>query len=68
MSASFEARYGGRCAECDEAIKPGQICNYVDDDMVHVDCESAITPEKPAEVCSECWMAKSVTGECGCAA
>jgi hypothetical protein len=35
---SFEARYGGRCALCDDPIDPGDDCTYFEDEVCHWDC------------------------------
>lgn len=59
MSAQFEARYGGTCGECDGRIIPGEHVTYSDDDaLIHVACEDSAQPERPAEVCSTCWLTK----------
>lgn len=34
----FTAEYDGRCNECGEAIEPGDDVQYVDDALVHEDC------------------------------
>jgi hypothetical protein len=58
--STFKAKYGGRCAaECGEQIRPGNDVVYVDDQLVHVGCEErALTPRRPAVVCTECWLEK----------
>lgn len=64
MSA-FVAKFGGRCAGCDDRIKPGQLVVYVNDELVHLDCEElALTPQ-PAEVCTTCWLEKPCPCEDG---
>lgn len=52
------ARYGGRCAaECGRRILPGDEVVYVDDDLVHLDCEGYAIARprlKVREVCAVC--------------
>ena len=63
----FEAKYGGRCGACDEAIKPGDECAYSDDVVVHADCPEPTDPLAPARaVCGRCFMEPAANGECGC--
>lgn len=67
---TFEARYGGRCGECDEAIKPGQEVGYSEDDaLVHTDCET-VTRESDLrpDICPACFMARAANGSCDCEA
>ncbi|KWX66820.1 hypothetical protein [Mycobacterium sp. NAZ190054] len=60
---SFEAKYQGRCAECDDRIEPGEQATYADDDLVHVACETEPAREDdPDEVCTACRLVHS--GEC----
>lgn len=64
---TFEARFHGQCPLCEERIKPGQRVKYVDNVLVHDDCEeSAPPPESFGEVCMLCFMEKSTSGACGC--
>lgn len=65
---SFTARFGGRCAaECGERIKPGDVVEYVDDQLVHEGCVPAPVMERPArEQCPDCFTERSVTGACMC--
>lgn len=60
----FEARFHGQCPSCGEHIGPGYPVKYVEDQLVHEDCEAAYKPEPDVEVCDQCFMAKSVTGTC----
>lgn len=65
MSA-FEARYGGRCGGCDDRIRPGQLVVFVDDELVHLDCEEAALRVRPAAVvCTECWLERPCPCEDG---
>ena len=51
---SFTAKYKGTCANCDEAIEPGQEVDYDDDDaLVHVKCPTTVTPL--GSVCPRCF-------------
>ena len=59
---SFEARYGGTCSACGERIHIGDTATYVDDSIVHVDCDAVAVPEKTPEICGTCWLTKP----CGC--
>jgi len=34
----FTAKWGGRCGVCDEEIDVGDECQYVDDEVCHVEC------------------------------
>ena len=66
---SFEARYPGRCANCDDGISVGETLVYDEDDQViHADCidRSNDRLHKPPEICPRCFLAKSTTGACGC--
>lgn len=38
MSASFTARYDGKCTECDEPIAVGDEAAFVDGEIVCEDC------------------------------
>lgn len=58
MSA-FEAQYHGRCAaECGSAIEPGDEVVYVNDELVHVECEGAELRRvvKEEKTCTVCWL------------
>lgn len=55
---TFTARYHGTCTSCEGHISPGDQVAWVDDDIVHADCESPREPPAPAEVCTECWVTK----------
>jgi len=59
--------YGGRCAaECGEQIRPGDDVVYVEDELVHVDCEErALRPAREVEVCTSCWLQKPCPCEDG---
>lgn len=67
MSA-FQARYVGRCAAaCGQAINVGDEVVYVDDELVHVECEGrAIALTRRHPVCTSCFLEISLSGECGC--
>jgi hypothetical protein len=65
MARVFEARYHGRCADCDDPIRPGDFVRFRDDDdlLIHDDCDDARPPEPthPA-TCPTCHLAHA--GEC----
>ncbi len=56
----FEAKYHGRCAECEDEIEPGDRVRYVDGGLVHVGClDPALRVRRrqtKAEVCTTCWL------------
>jgi hypothetical protein len=60
MSA-FNAKWLGKCAAaCGSPIEPGDLVVYVDDKLVHEECEErAIGGAKRIEVvCPNCFMVK----------
>lgn len=60
-SRPFEARYHTTCAGCEEKISPGDLVKFVDDEVVHEDCEPR--EERPAKPpCPACFMVHA--GEC----
>jgi len=60
---TFEAKYHGRCAACEERIIPGEHVRYSEDDeIVHNRCEEVTDSERPVTVCSSCWL----TQPCDC--
>ncbi|PVU81349.1 hypothetical protein DDP54_15725 (plasmid) [Cellulomonas sp. WB94] len=59
MSAPFEARFAGLCAECDRRILPGDLVRFQDDELVHDDHANdppATRPDGP--VCPRCWLTR----------
>lgn len=66
MSGSFEARYGGRCAACDEGIRVGDLARFEDDQIVHDDCVTAAPRRPDLPPCGTCFMVPALTGTCGC--
>lgn len=65
--AAFVAKYRGNCAaECGEEIVPGDRVVYVDDELVHEECETdgLIRAERrhgstrEAIVCGVCFLVK----------
>jgi hypothetical protein len=58
MSRQFAARFPGTCGHCDHDITPGQIVEFIDDDLVHVRC-----PPPPA-ICPSCHFVIPVSGVC----
>lgn len=65
---SFPARFPGKCAaECGERIEPGDVVEYVDDQLVHEGCVPAPAVERaPREQCPGCFTEKAVNGACAC--
>jgi len=56
---SFEAKYGGWCADCDDRIQVGETITYTEDDgAVHMHCGGLNEPARIAEVCGKCWLTK----------
>lgn len=53
----FTARYHGRCAECDEPVRPGDLARYSDDGVVHTTCPDAM-PDRPVTICDICHLTK----------
>lgn len=62
MSAVFQAKYPGRCADCGERIEAGDAVRYVDDELVHDACTATSPPPRTPPVCATCWLAHA--GEC----
>ena len=60
---TFEARFPGRCGVCDEAIRPGDMATYVEDEIAHATCPQ---PTVLADPCPRCFMVPASNGECGC--
>lgn len=58
----FEAKYGGRCADCGEPIHIGDQIRYDDDRVVHDDCDPVPVSERPLDVCDKCFIVRP----CGC--
>ena len=54
----FLAKWGGLCGACYDHIEPGDRVQYVNDDLVHVDCEPFEVPDEKAVVCTTCWIQK----------
>lgn len=65
---AFVAKYRGRCAaDCDDpVIVPGDRVLFVDDELVHEECEAEglVAAEgrhgahRVAEVCTRCWLVR----------
>ncbi len=64
---TFLARYNGSCAGagCDDPIDPGDIVEYVDDQLVHEGCRPPAEPA-PRPICPTCWMEIALNGSCSC--
>lgn len=63
MSRVIIARWPGTCAACDYRWAEGDPIRHTDDGYIHDDCRE---PEPVADVCPRCWLARSVSGTCGC--
>lgn len=57
---TFTACYHGACHACGEHVNPGDQVTWVDDEIVHTDCDTPtgrpVPP--PAEICTDCWVTK----------
>lgn len=60
MSRVFEAKYPGRCGECDRSISEGDDVTFEDDELIHAKCEGLHSV--PETVCATCWLVHA--GEC----
>lgn len=63
---TFTAKYPGRCGVCDERIRPGDLCAYAEDVVVHADCPEPEATRTARPVCGRCHMETAANGECGC--
>lgn len=66
---SLEAKYGGRCASCDERIHVGDQIKFAGDDWalgyIHANCDIASLPndrDDLSKVCRSCFTIHA--GEC----
>jgi hypothetical protein len=62
---SFEAKYYGRCAGCEERIEPGDQVEYADEELVHTHCDPQADPDAPTrneKRCPACFTIHA--GEC----
>jgi len=66
--ARFLAKYAGRCAaDCDQPIDPGDIVEFVDDQLVHEGCVPAPVVERaPRPICPTCFIEIALNGTCAC--
>lgn len=58
---SFYARYHGRCACCEEHVKPGDLVAYEDDALVCESCMTSVVVDDRSP-CPTCWL----VGPCDC--
>lgn len=66
---TFAARFPGKCSSCGEWFTEGTAIKRDLPSYMHDDCDDSGRSPLPTverEVCSRCWLEKSVTGECGC--
>ncbi len=59
LSAPFNARYAGRCTlmtcERRSVIEPGDVVQYVVDELMHMVCARRVAREQTAPLCEKCW-------------
>lgn len=60
-TTAFAAKYSGPCAGGCDGIEPGDEVEYVDDVLMHTDCENAAglredRPERATQTCPECFI------------
>ena len=68
---TFAAQFPGKCSSCGEWFPEGMPIkqDHAGRGYKHDDCadsETSPLPNVAREVCSRCWLEKSITGECGC--
>lgn len=63
-SYTFEARYGGKCVECEKGIHVGDLVHYTGHKrLVHVQCPMFEVPATAyGDLCSDCYLRHR--GEC----
>jgi len=56
---SFEARFRGACADCDDGVTPGEEIQFRGEGenrvIVHVACPETVTV-RSRPVCGDCWL------------
>lgn len=66
ISAPFNARYGGLCSlgscERKQLIDHGDVCQYVEGQLMHMVCARRVAREQSAPLCKDCWCYHE--GEC----
>lgn len=61
---SFTARFYGRCPSCQGNLQGEQV-KYTDDgELVHDECNANPDEVVEGELCTTCFIVKSLTGEC----
>lgn len=60
----FQAKYPGRCAECEEKFDTGDMIEQYEGLYQHVLCPSPATTSA-GPTCPACWTELPVTGVCG---
>lgn len=63
---TFTAKYRSECADCGDAITPGDEATSMPHGTVHAKCPDAVDGIAPDRLCMECFMEKSLAGTCGC--
>ncbi|AMS03617.1 hypothetical protein BJD66_gp48 [Gordonia phage Emalyn] len=63
-SPTFEARFGGKCPDCEKSIHVGDLVHYTGPKhLVHVQCPMFEVPATSyGELCTECFLYHQ--GEC----
>lgn len=66
VSEPFNAKYTGRCSlmTCEKSatIEQGDVCQYVDGELMHMVCARRVVREQAAPLCTDCWCYH--VGEC----
>ena len=60
----FQAAHAGTCATCRIEFDPGELIERSETGWSHETCPENTKPT--GETCSECFTAKSLSGECLC--
>lgn len=72
MPYPFPARYDGVCAAgCDSRIHPGDSVQFIEDQLVHIECTARLLaqpePEpEPRPTCPKCFTEIALNGACLC--
>jgi hypothetical protein len=59
---AFNARYPGRCADCDEWFDVGSLVRYEEGELIHDEHIEAKVKRPEKSPCSHCWTVHA--GEC----
>ena len=65
MMGTFEARFFGRCDECPDPVRVGQIARFNEHGaVVHAEHPEDVRETRPEDICPFCHMVMPVNGEC----